>query len=324
MTISSRFARNLAAVSAACSAFLLCFSLSSFAQQLPDTIFDDPPKAFGNTLLDVPPDIHDVEIIHGEKPGDSVTVRAVIKTDPILSLYRVTEAKINFFAAGKLGCSDMTLVDEDKRLWEGEIPGMETGTKVKLGFIARDEVGNSVARLIDFSRPVKGAMLDAITDKEDQEIDASIDILSTEFASTGDRLRFCHHFRAPFRWSTFGGAAAVGLGFFPDDVRFNPTHSSIENTHSFVAYFPMIDVKAILKINQVLKGKGAGKEVSMEAKGNRVCGTVNIADLTDKPELGLKFFTGTATFNIDTEEFHLGDSSPYTILYFDALEYTAH
>jgi len=303
-------------------AFFVSTPTVSRAQQMPDTIFDDPPSPFGNTLLDVPPDIHSIDILTPDEPGKATVVRAVIKTDPILTLYRVKEAKIIFYAAGKFGSADMDLADDKNHVWQGEIPAMEPGTEVRVGIHALDEVGNAVARLIDFDRPVKGAMLDVISDQEDPGIDGSIDVLGTSFASTGDVLHYCHHFRAPFRWSTFSGAAALGLGFYPDDVRVIPAHSITENTYAFVAYVPIMDIKAVAPIQQVLKGKGMGSQVPIEAKGRRVCGRVRISDLTDKPGRGLKVFTGTATFNMDSEEFRLGDSSPYAILYFKGLRYT--
>lgn len=287
------------------------------AQKMSPTIFDDMPTAFGNVLLDVPPDIQGISVsIPGPLEEGPAVVTAVIKTDLILTIYKVKSAWLYYEAGDKRGKIDMTLADPATDLWKAEIPRMAPGTLVKYGILATDEVGNSAVQLINGEKPFP---VETIIDPEDSAIDGAIDIVKTSLASDGENLDFCIYYRSQFMWSTTMGASITALGFYPEDVRFVPAHSSTEDTHAFAAFIPYADVKGIMRIEEL--GKGGGIPIKISAKGSKVCGTAPIKDITDKPQRGLKVFAATAAFDTGSGIMNFIDSSPYAMVYFSANQF---
>lgn len=282
------------------------------AQQMSPTIFDEVPNAFGNVLNDVPPDIHEISVsIPGPLEEGPAIVSAVINTDPAITLYKVAKASIYYEAGDERGKAEMTLADPQKNIWKGEIPRMKSGVLVKYGIMAEDEVGNSVVQLINSEKPFP---IEALLDSEDEDLDGSLDIVKTALASDGENLDFCIYYRKQFMWSTAGGASITALGFYPEDVRFVPSHSSIENTHAFAAYIPFADVKGIMRIEEL--GKSGGIPIDISGKGSKVCGKTPISNMTDKPYRGLKVYAATASFDTSNNILNFGDSSPYALVYF--------
>ena len=312
----------------AAAAVIAAFTLSASpgpagGQQLPDSIFDNCPPAFGNTLNDVPPDIGSIETVPAEPAaGAPVKVRAVVMTDPVMSILPVIGADLTYETGGAVKTVPMKLVDKEKYIWEAEIPAQKAGAVVNYGIAARDEGGNAVAQLVNFPMGVKAAPFDAIADPEDGSVEGSVDLTGVSFKSDGEYLDFCETFRLPFRWTTFRGAAGAALGFYPGDVRGIPTHSVTENVNAFVAYVPLLEIEGIVHIEEISRKGGKGIKTPFHARGKRVCGRARISDLTAEPERGLKMFAATVTYNLATDEFALGDATPYAIVYFSGKSYT--
>ncbi len=294
------------------------------AQVMPDDIFDNCPEAFGDTLNDVPPDIHSVEITPAAPaPGETVTVRAQIMTDKWLTVYKVENAVLTYIAGEAAAPVDveMKLAEPGNWIWEAQIPGQPEGTVVKYGITAHDGTGNAVVQLIETAGFEPGRFTDVLADKENKDIEGSLDLLGLAMMSDGENYYYCEEFRTQFKWATFRGAAITGVGFYPQDVRVIPAHSITENTNAFIGYVPAIGIKSIIGLNN-LKNITQGIPVSIKVKGNKVCGRTKISDLTDKPERGLKMFAATAAYDFNgTGKLNLSDSTPYAIVYFKANKY---
>lgn len=305
------------------AAIALLSARAATAQVMPDDIFDNCAEAFGDTLNDVPPDIHSVEIEPAAPAaGEPVTVRAKIMTDKWLTVYRVEKATLTYIADGAAPVDvGMRLAAPDNWIWEAQIPGMTAGTQVDYGITAYDGTGNAVVQLIETDGFEPERFNTVLTDPEDDDVEATLDLLSLEMMSDGEIYYYCENLKSQFKWSTPMGAAITGVGFYPDDVRKIPAHSITENTHAFIGYVPAIGIESIVGMND-LQNETQGIPVSIKAMGRKICGRAKISDLTKEPELGLKMFAATAAYDFNGKgQLNLRDATPYAIVYFRANRY---
>jgi hypothetical protein len=304
-TIMSAVAAAALTVSAAC------------AQQMPDTIFNNIPHAFGNNLQDVPPDILEVSLTPGAAPG-SVVISAKIWVDPEISKFKVKSARVFAIrAGGELKPADIPMSpDPAKPLWWTAVSGSVPAGDVEFFIRASDEVGNEVIQLpkLDDFRP---ALLTSIAaDGADDDIPASLDILGAEAGQNGSSLMVCSETRAVFQSFTNIGAAALIVGYIPDDVRFKPSKSFIDNTSGFMAHLPALNLSGLYTLDKLANEGDAAGEAEVKVAGRRICMTAAIDKLTPKPERGLKIYSGTGGIAPSNRDLTLADSTPYAILYF--------
>ncbi|HOY63362.1 MAG TPA: hypothetical protein PLK80_04685 [bacterium] len=304
-TIMSAVAAAALTASAAC------------AQQMPDSIFNNIPQAFGNNLQDVPPDILDVSLSPGTAPGSAV-ISAKIWVDPEISKFKVKSARVFAIrAGGELKPADIPMSpDPSRSLWWTVVADSIPAGEAEFFIRASDEVGNEVIQLpkLDDFRP---ALLTPITsDGEDLDIPASLDILGAEAGHNGSSLMVCGETRAVFQSFTNIGAAALIVGYIPDDVRFRPSRSSIDNTSGFMAHLPALNLSGLYTLDKLANEGAAAGEAEVKIAGRRICMSAAIDKLTPKPERGLKIFCGTGGIAPSNRDLTLADSTPYAILYF--------
>jgi len=295
------------------------------AQQIPDTIFNTPSQAFGNTIADVPPDITSVKITPAlPAAGKPVTVEAVISVDRAFSIFKVKKAQILYSTNEQnYTAAEMKLADEKKNLWRGTIPAFPAGTSVQYSVAAWDEVGNTVWQLPKQKKIDTKNMFTVITDERDDDIPGNLDILFNTYGTDGTTFNYCQNLRTTFQsYTLMNGASISAMGYLTDDVRVNRHKSGIENNESFIAYVPAINLSGKVRFDDLGKGNKSDDKVAVFSQGKRVCVKTAISELTANPAHGLKVFSATASINPATNDGMLVDATPYAILYFGGNSYT--
>jgi hypothetical protein len=303
-------------------ATFLLLSSRADAQFIPDSIFDKPPEAFGNTIQDVPPDISGVEIDPvSPQPGEPVRIMANVKVDSDISRFYVNDVFLYYKEAGQqtvLKRVRMERMTDRHDWWSAELPGFPAGSEIEFYVRGIDKIGNEVIQLPAYDKPSYSQMLDVLYDGEDKDVPAGMDILSVRIGYTGKELLVCPKMRRRFQQFSELGAAAVVVGFIADDVRAHPACSVTENTAGFMGYIPAMDLKGILNIEQITRATHEREnESTAEILGRYVCLGTLVEKLTPTPDRGLKIFAATGGINMLTTELHLGDATPYAIVYFN-------
>jgi len=298
---------------------------ASVAQQIPDSIFNTPSQAFGNTISDVPPDILGVSISPAAPAaGKPVTVDATIAVDPAFSIFKVKRAQIVYSSDGKKYLtSDMKLANASKNLWRGKIPAFPAGTTVSYSIAAWDEIGNSVWQLPKQSEIDMKNLFKVIVDETDHDIPANLDILWMGFGTDGTNLNYCQNLRAAYQsYTILGGVTLSAMGFLDEDVRIVRRRSGIENNVTFLTYLPALNMSGKMRFEDFDSGPRKDDNISVYGQGRRVCAKAPISALTSIPAHGLKVFSATASLNPTSGDGMLVDASPYAILYFGGKSYT--
>ncbi len=298
-----------------------CSSRAS-AQVIPDTIFDKPPRAFGNTVQDVPPDILSFEVTP-KNPGplDSTIVSAEIWVDPEISKFKVKEAYLYYReVGGKTNMKRVSMIKARDRAnrWEATLKGFAAGTEVEFYIRAVDEIGNEVIQIPISDKPQPDDMLPVLFDGTDGGVPATMDILNVAVGYDGKDLFACPRLRRRFQQFSEIGSDAIAVGFIADDVRANPTRSITENTAGFIGYIPAMDIQGIALIEDLTRGAMSRRgDSSAKVIDRRVCMRAPVSKLTQTPERGLKIFAATVGINAFNSELTLGDATPYAIVYFN-------
>jgi hypothetical protein len=294
------------------------------AQEIPDSIFNAQSEAFGNILQDVPPDISEIEISPETPAADQrVWVRAVVRVVPDFSPFIVKRALLQYSTDKQnYTAIEMQLVDDEKGLWQAPIPGFPKGTTVYYTVAGWDELGNAVYQVPLQTEVSKKKLFHVITDENDADISAGVDILSMNYATNGELLYYCMGLETTFQTYTLSGATAAAMGYIAEDLRTNPHKSSNDFNGPFLAYMPVLGIATKITIDEFASSKDKKIEgVTVSANGRNVCARAPIKFLTSTPERGLKVFSATITFDPGTQEFLLADASPYAILYFGGNSY---
>jgi hypothetical protein len=312
------------------SIFFMCAMVciqKAGAQTIPDSIFDKPPRAFGNTVQDVPPDILSVKITP-ESPtaGKKTLVSARIWVNPEISKFKVKEAYVYYRDAGAV--TDLKRVSmgkspDDPELWSALLPGFPGGTSVEYYIRAIDEINNEVVQLPITETAKPGDMIDILSDGEDEELPATMDIISVYAGYDGNNIVACPKMGRRFQQFSRLGADAVAMGFIADDVRNHPSRSITENTAGIVGYVPAINLQGILRFEDFERGNGGKREESsVKIEGRNVCLRTKLSALTTTPDHGLKIFCATLGMNALTKYIYFGDATPYAIIYFKGGRFT--
>ncbi|MFA6448402.1 MAG: hypothetical protein WCX65_02950 [bacterium] len=290
-------------------------------QVIPDTIFDNPPRAFGNTVQDVTPDILAVEISPAApRAGGDVRVSANIWVNPEISKFKVKEAYVYYREANQI--TDMkrvSMTKDDGRpdWWVAMLPGFADGATVEYFVRGVDEIDNEVIQLPTIADPKPEQMLDIAIDGRDDDLPGTMDILNMSMAYNGTELIACPKMRLRFQQYSTLGANAIAMGFIADDVRMHPSRSVTENTAGFVGYVPALDIEGILKVEDLQRGVGKrGGAATARVFGQHVCLRAKLSSLTPTPERGMKIFGATLGISPLNQEIYLGDATPYSMVYF--------
>jgi hypothetical protein len=313
----------------------LCFivigvilSRPAAAQIIPDTIFDNPPQAFGNTIQDVTPDILAVDIVPAApSAGEEVRVSANIRVNPEISKFKVKEAYVYYRKAGQQTNLKRVSMSKSDRSdwWTAALPGFPEGAQIEYYVRGVDEIENEVVQLPVTDAPKPADMIEVSVDGRDDGggLPGAMDILSVLLAYNGKELIACPKTRVPFQqYSTFG-ADAIAVGYVADDVRYHPSRSITENTAGFVGYMPSFNIQGILRLEDLERGSSAKRDdSSAKMSGRYVCMRANVSSLTSTPERGLKIFAATLAINPLNKEVSLGDATPYATVYFKGGSFT--
>ncbi len=316
---------QLAAVGALLIAVCLIATSGAVAQIIPDSIFDKPPEAFGNTIQDVPPDILAVEAYpESPKADEPVRVMANIKVDSDISKFYVNEAFLYYRAAGapELTRIRMERMPDRPKWWSATLPGFPAGTDVEYFIRGVDKIGNEVIQLPANEKTTHGNTIEIMLDGEDRQLPATMDIVSTRVGYTGKELVVCPKTKLRFQQFSALGAGGLVVGFISDDVRVHPTQSHTENTAGFMGYIPAIGLKGIITVDQLSgTSKSNNDDSTAQTFGKFVCMSAKVEKLTPTPDRGLKIYAATAGINALTTELNLGDATPYALVYFKGGKY---
>lgn len=302
-------------------AAVLLLALPVFAQELPDSVFDKPSQAFGNSVQDVPPDILAVEVTPDQPAaGQQIHVSAHIWVDPEISKFKVKEAYVYYRdISDKTGMKRVSMLKAAERIdwWEATLPGFEKGAEIEISVRAVDEIGNEVIQLPRIPDVGPDHMIEMLMDGADQDIPSSMDVISVKLGYDGANLVACSLLGGPFQTYSSLGADVLVLGFIEDDVRVNPTRSITENTAGFAGYFPAMNLTGIYNIQELAgSARETRGDAAVKIAGRNICLTARVNQLTATPRRGLKVFSATAGVDLVNELLNLGDSTPYAILYF--------
>ncbi|HOO55606.1 MAG TPA: hypothetical protein PLN69_02210 [bacterium] len=306
------------------SILFLTFCVSVRAQIIPDTIFDDQSQAFGNTIQDVAPDILDVKIVNARSGELGSQVKAKVWVDPEKSKFKVKEV----FAYYSTGQSNTVMdrisfnpIEGEEYWWSADISA--PGEKIEVFLGATDELGNAVQQLpeIDSLNPEKSIKI--IHDGLDSGIDKILDIDNVSFGFSGEYMVSCIEMGNAFQSYSEKGANALVIGFVPEDLRFDPSRSCVDNNAGFVGYLPALGISGVFNLNNVEQGTKPEGEAVIKMSGNKVCMKNKISTLTSTPERGLKVFAATGAINAVSDEVIFVDATPYAILYFGGYKQAA-
>ena len=311
--------------------FLLAISTLSSGQDLGMDIFNNPPEAAGNLVIDVPPDILLVEMTPQEPSEvEPVKVRAIIAVDKYMSAFKVKQAFLRFTTNGEnFTTLLMKLVDEERSLFEAEIPPQKKGSEVSFYLAGFDEIGNCVIELApqkEMRLGEKEGLREVLKDEDNSllKVKDSADILSISFGLNGENLFGLEEFRGNLRPRLSKNEILLyGLGTVAHDLREKPycSQTEIVTGVNYIAYIPLMGKKGLYRLDDIARDKPSQTKVNFKVNQNELYFSLPLKDLTDQPERGLKVFSVTASINLATQELSLIDGSPYSIIYFKGHSY---
>jgi hypothetical protein len=300
--------------------YLLFLASFSAAQDLPETIFDNPSQAFGNNVQDVPPDILTVGTVPAHPAtGQEIRVKARVKVDPEISKFKVSEAFVYYRdKAGKTGMKrvGMNRMSDQPDWWEAVIPGFPEDTEVEFFIRGIDEIGNEVIQLPQPSGAGPAEMIQILDDGEDQGIPAFMDIISVRVGYDGSDLITCMQLKGAFQTYSPLGVDTLVVGFIDNDMPRIPYTSINANTEGFMAYCPGLEMKGVYDLSQFHPDGLLRGEAKVKLNGREACIRAKVSYLISTPEHGLKIYAASSGIDVVKKQFNLGDSSPYAILHF--------
>jgi hypothetical protein len=251
------------------------------------------------------------------QPGQKIVVKARVGSYDSMVPYKIVKVQITSWKSdGKRQTAPMKVEDALQGVYRAELPALKAGEEIFYSVQAWDDWGNTAVEIAP-DTPLETLM----TDKQDPELNASVDILKVSAAyDATERLKLCLDLRDKAKRVIGKDPGVYGLFVFSNDVRYKPhlTESEIGNAW-LAAYFPYLGVRDLAPAAELLSAATGGskkqKRSDFSEKGSQICFTFDPSVVREDYYTGMKIAGVTITASLSPMTMNPMDTTHMIMLY---------